>query len=273
MNVQAPRNPFCRVANIVIRDRLREVRKECEHRRSHGYLSPVFDLHSPPTVMRRWLPPDQLLEHLVHLVCLDAASTLVVDLEDGVEAAPNPLSGQGRGEDDRYPLKEGDPSADFLFPLRSGHRVLLDQIPLVGDQDQGTPGLPRHLSDPHILGVKLFLARVDQQNANLRRVDDPIGPQGAVILDTVLHTCLTSQPRRIDEDDAAAVITEFAVDGVTGGTGDLRHNRPVLADQPVHEAGFPHVGFSDHRHADGVVFRVKIRSVGQPLQNQIQEIA
>ena len=58
------------------------------------------------------------------------------------------------------------------------------------------------------------------------------------------------KPGRVDEDELPPVVAHRRVDRVARRAGDLRHDEPLLAEQPVDERRLADVRPADHRDAE-----------------------
>src|SRR5690606_36349883 len=117
-------------------------------------------------------------------------------------------------------------------------RVLLDQVPLVRHDDEAAPGLPGALGDAQVLRVDR-LGRIDEEQADVGPPDRSLGPERAVVLQTLVDPRLAPETCRIDEDQRPAVITERRVHGISRRAGHIRYDQALLAEEPVDEARLP----------------------------------
>ncbi len=125
-------------------------------------------------------------------------------------------------------------------------RILLDQVPLVHRHDEPAAAVPGEPGDLEVLVAHAFV-RVDDEQADVGPINGSQGAHHGVVLDARDHAAPTAQTRRVDEDEAPAVVLERRIDRVPRGPRLPRDHQAIAAQHPVDEARLADVGPPDHR--------------------------
>ena len=134
--------------------------------RSGLHLRRIIQLHLASSCLRRLSPADDLPQGRIHLRRADPLVALGVDLEDQLENSRHSLSTYRRCENERHELEKWRLLVRLLLELRRRVVLLLLEVPLVNDDDQAAPVLPRQRSDLEILIVQA-LHRIENENADI----------------------------------------------------------------------------------------------------------
>src|SRR5690606_21017919 len=94
----------------------------------------------------------------------------------------------------------------------------------------------------------------------------------AVELEATVYPGLSSQSGRIDEHEVSVVVPERRVYAVARGARHLAYHHPVLAQQPVDEAGLTHVRLADHCDVEAAILTVGI-DFRQLIHDDIEQVA
>ncbi len=162
-------------------------------------------------------------------------------LLDAVEQPAEPATGLRRDGDDRRSLAEPllEPRADVLDP--DGR-----DVPLREDDERRAAGLAGDVGDGQIL-VDEPLARVDEDERDVRALRGRERAQLRVVLDLLAVAALAAQPGRVDEDEgriAAASTVSIASRVVPGHLGD---DHALLAEERVQQARLADVRTAEDR--------------------------
>ena len=133
------------------------------------------------------------------------------------------------------------------LPGERGAAVLIDQVPLVVDQDQRPPGVDHLLDDPHVL-LGDRLGGVQEHDGDLRLVDRPLGAQHGVVVGAPHLPDPAADAGGVHEHPPAPVELDDLVDGVAGGAGGLVDDDPLRAGDGVEQRGLADIGPAHQRH-------------------------
>jgi len=157
---------------------------------------------------------------------------LTVHLTDLREKPFDPGPGQGgdfqyRGVGDKL-----DGLTHRLHQLFLTFFIVLDQVPFIDEDDQGSVlilGVADHLGI--LLGDALF--GVDQHHGDIAAPQGLEGLEDGELLQLVGGFALAADAGGIDQQIVVLVATEQGVDGIAGGAGDFGDHHPLLTDDGV----------------------------------------
>src|SRR5206468_3807819 len=136
-------------------------------------LRGVVELDLASRGLRRLSPGKQLPELLIDLGRGDALRALLLHLEQDLEQPIDALAGERRREEERNEPEIGRLFVGGLLVFRRRLVVLLGQVPLVDDDDQAAPRVPRERGDLEILVLDLALGGIDDEDADVGALDGP----------------------------------------------------------------------------------------------------
>ena len=156
----------------------------------------------------------------------------------GLEDLADALAGLGADRHDRREVEERHLVADPLDVLVEGPVGLLgDEVPLVDRDDEALALLDDVARDVGVLRGQA-LDGVDDEDGDVRARQRVQRADRRVALGRRARRDLAAppDPGRVDQHDLAAAPGQPRVDRVAGRARDLRHDRPVLAEQRVEQA-------------------------------------
>ena len=119
--------------------------------------------------------------------------------------------------------------------------LLVHQVPLVVDQDQGTACVNDLLDDAHVL-LADRLGGVQEDDGDLGLVDGALRAQDRVVVGAPRLLDAPADPGGIDEDPLAPVKLNDLVDRVPGGAGGLVDDDAFPARDGVQQRGLADIG-------------------------------
>ena len=179
--------------------------------------------------------------------------TGAVDLVGNFQNFPYALTGQGGDEDDGIFDFIGKLRANILLVALHGHGVFLDEIPLVGGDDESLSGFLRIVDKTFVVRGE-SLVDIDDHHRYIGAVQAAQGPQGTVVIEGFLELRDTAQAGGIHQDHRAAVQCETGVGGIAGGSGNIAHQHRLFPRQGIHQRGFSHVRSTDDRNLQSILF-------------------
>ena len=240
--------------------------------RADAHLGHVVDLQAAALVRGGLHPGLGIGQDGVEHTGGDAHGGLLPDIVDQLKQAADPLAGHGGDEHNGGVGHIAQVPADVLPHTVHGLAVLFHQVPLVHHNDAGLSGV---VGQARHLGVLLgdAVLGVDHNEAHVAALNGHGGPEDAVFLDGVVHLGLFAHTGGVDEVILAGGVFKVAVDGVPGGTGHVADDDPLLAQDPVGEAGLAHVGLADDGHLDHVAVLLLVGLRREVLQAGVQQVA
>ena len=191
---------------------------------------------------------------------------------DHIGQAVNALLGQGRSEENRGVLEEGQFPSDIFFELMARLAVLFNEIPLVDDDDAALARFVDVAGDFRILFGNAF-RRIDDQDGDIRAVDGAKGADDAVPFDRHVDLGLAAHARRIDEDEVRSFIGPVGIDGIARRTRYVADDDPVLPQEGIGQGRFADVRPADEGNMNRIVVVFKGRNLFNILQDFIEEVA
>ena len=117
------------------------------------------------------------------------------------------------------------------------------------------------------------LVGIDEDQAHVRPVNGGDGAHIGILLDGVVHLGLAAHTRRVDKAVFAELVFKITVDGVPGGPGYIGNDDPFLAQDPVEQAGFSHIGLADDGHVDDLALGFLLGLLGEMGHTPVQQVA
>ena len=138
-----------------------------------------------------------------------------------------------RGQvDARRPLDLNQLALELVLDLLL--TVLVDEIPLVGDDDERAARVDDLLDDTHVL-LGQRRRTVDEDEGDLGLLDRGLSTDGGVVVGARRPVHLAADTRGVDEPPRAAIEFNEFVDGVTRGAGELIDDDALAAGQRVQQ--------------------------------------
>ena len=183
---------------------------------------------------------------------------------------PARLGGQ---VDSRRPLDLNQLTLELVLDLFL--TLLVDEIPLVGDDDECASRVDDLLDDAHIL-LRQGSRAIDEHQGDLGLLDRGLGADGGVVVGAGRPVHLAADTRGVDEPPRAAIELNELIDGVTSGAGELVDDDALAAGQRVQQGRLANVGATDEGDATRTAGRQR-RGNGrlgrEDLHDDVQEIA
>ena len=182
------------------------------------------------------------------------------------------LPGLCGNEHDFRILHKGKGISDLFRKTVNGLVVLFHGIPLVDGNDDRFTSFVGNAGNLGILFGHAF-HRINDQDNYIRTLYGAHRTHNHVMLQVLFDFILAAQTRRIDKHIFPAVKGHIRIHGITGGAGNIGNNQTVFAEHPVDNGGFTHIGLSDNRHTDTVVFFRAVRFVREMGNYLVQHFA
>ena len=148
-----------------------------------------------------------------------------------------------RGQvDARRPLDLNQLALELVLDLLLA--VLVDEIPLVGDDDERAARVDNLLDDSHVL-LGQRRRTVDEDEGDLGLLDGGLGADGGVVVGACRPVHLAADTRGVDEPPRAAIELNELIDGVTCGAGEFVDDDALAAGQRVQQGRLANVGATD----------------------------
>ena len=167
---------------------------------------------------------DQLTEESVELARWNAG---LPALERSVECSHDPVRvppGLRGKVDAGRPLHLHELALKLALHLLLA--VLINEVPLVGDHDEGTARVDDLLDDTHVLLGQRRRA-VDEDERHLGLLDGRLGADRRVVVGARRAVHLASDPRRVDKPPLPGVKLDQLVDRIACRSGELVDDNPV----------------------------------------------
>ena len=196
-----------------------------------------------------------------------------IHLLGGLEDLEDTLLGKGRGEDDGEIDKRCHTFTDGIGKGVDDHLCLIfHQIPLVDHYHKTLVVLLDELEDVHILRLDTT-GGVKHQDTHVAVLDSPDGTHHGVELQILCHLVLTTDTSGIHQVEVEAKLIVTGIDGVAGGTGNLRHDVTILADEGVDDARLAGIRTTYHRKAGDAFLQIVLGFLGQHPDDLIEQVA
>ena len=196
-----------------------------------------------------------------------------MNLLDQFKQVLHTLTGLGRQEDHGSIGHISQLGADLFLIFRLGAGFLFDQVPLVDGDNRGLAGFMCQTGDLGILIGDAGLG-VDHQDTHVGALNGHLGAHDREPLHRLVHLALAADTGGVNKGIMLFAADDLAVDGVTGGAGYTADNDPLLAGDPVDQAGLAGVGLADDGNLDALVLLHIIPGIlGQVSKAGIQQVA
>src|ERR1044072_7447407 len=220
------------VVRVVARDALARVDLDREARRALADLRGVEQLQAVALLGGRLACLDDLADEAVELGRRDPALHPVAEREHLLEQAVDVAARQrARGHDLRAQAQLVLHLAPLVVEVLLVH---LGGVPLVQDDRRRAARLHRQLGDAHGLRGDAVV-RVADDERDVGALGGALRAQDGVVLDGLRPLRLAAHPRRVDDDELAAVDLERQVDRVARRARHLADDHPVGAGEAVDE--------------------------------------
>jgi hypothetical protein len=155
--------------------------------------------------------------------------------------------------------------------LEIGPALLIQGVPFVVSHHQGTSGVDDLLNDSYVL-LSNSLLGVDQHDGHLGLLQRSLGTQRRVEVGATGLVDPATDAGRVHEPPRLAAELDQLVDRVTGGSGNLVDNHPVLACELVEETGLADIRAAYQCYSTRPAARVGVADrgeLGQDRQNGV----
>ena len=175
---------------------------------------------------------DELAEERVEL---SGGDTRLPAFEGGVEGTHDAVgvpSGLRSQVDARCPLDLNQFALELVLDLLLA--LLVNEVPLVGDDDERAARVDDLLNDTHVL-LGQRCRTIDEDEGDLGLLDRGLGADGGVVVGARRPVHLAADTCGVDEPPRAAVELDELIDGVTGGTGELIDDDALAPGQRIEQ--------------------------------------
>ena len=220
---------------------------------------------------------DGLGDQAIECASRNPEATSVCGGDGGVEHPLRAKSRRGRDRDERREVEERRLSSDPILVLRKGMTVLVDEIPLVQDEDESLPRFDHGAGDMEVLGKESAL-RVDDEQGHVGTVERCDRANRRILLGhgTCGDLSPPLDPCRVHQSDSATAMLEMVVDRIARGAGYVADDRALLAEEAVQEARLADIRATDDRDGHLALSHRRAgawREAAKALDEDIEEIS
>ena len=216
-------------------DCCRIVHEEDESRRDHLGLGHETEPGQFAPEPSRRIGLDRTRQELIQLACGNAFLTDGMYKFRLVKHLACPLARQCRYEDNRRPSHEVQVASKFLqIPCRRIGVLVGDGIPLVHHHHNATSLCLNLAGNMDILCGHTFDG-IDHDDGHVGPADCTERPQDTVFLDPGFHPAPAADACRVDQHHLLVVMSDHAVNGIPGRSGNVADHSTLLAKQAVEE--------------------------------------
>ena len=232
------------------------------------HLRAVEEVQAASAAARRLACLAQLLQRAVELRGRDPAGVAHEHLLDH-RKQPLEAAARVRGH--------GDERRSLPEPREDVQPYVLDadlgDVPLREDDDRRALRLARDVGHREIL-LDHALARVDQDERDVRPLGCLERAQLGVVLDPLPLLPLAAQAGRVDEHERRVVVApEHGVDRVARRARDVRHDHALTSHERVQERRLADVRPPEDRDLDRLVADRPLAVAGKPRDDLVEQVA
>ena len=125
------------------------------------------------------------------------------------------------------------------------------------------------------LGILLSnpILSIDNKDTYVSSFYGSYSPYDHVVLKSIFYLVLSTQSRCINKYVFLAVVLNLSVYGISGGSGNIRNNKPVFAYKLVDYGALSYIGLTNYGNLDGIVLFLSSRIFGKVAYHLFKQIS